>query len=79
MVKIRKALGEVKKSDHTDAATQPWGFQNLRKIGKIILSLSRKEAEEFPFKGIDDSMEELGKQDGWKRRLVCSCYLSKSI
>lgn len=70
MVKIRKALGDVKKSDHTDADILPWGFQNIRKIGKIILSLSRKEAEEFPFKGMNDTMEELGKQDGWKRRLV---------
>jgi len=53
MDKIRKKLGDIKKSDHTDTDELPWGFQNLRKIGKVILALSRQEAAEFPFKGVE--------------------------
>jgi len=70
MDKIRKKLGDIKKSDHTDTDELPWGFQNLRKIGKVILALSRQEAAEFPFKGMMNTFQELGQQDGWQRRLV---------
>lgn len=71
MVKLRRQLGNLNETDHQDDDTLPWGFQNLKKMGKVVLSLARKEAENFPFKGINNTYEELGKQDGWKRRLVC--------
>lgn len=70
LIKVRKELGNISKSDHSEADILPWGFQNIRKIGKVILTLSRKEAELFPFKGISNSFEEMGQHDNWKRRLV---------
>ena len=70
LIKLRKTLGDFNQTDHQDKDKLDWGFQNLKKIGKVILSLNRKEAENFPYKGIDNTFEQLGKQDGWKRRLV---------
>uniref|UniRef100_A0A7M5V9F0 Uncharacterized protein n=2 Tax=Clytia hemisphaerica TaxID=252671 RepID=A0A7M5V9F0_9CNID len=70
LIKIRKELGNMEQSDHTDADILPWGFQNIRKIGQVIVALTRKEALKFPFKGIENTYEELGKHDGWKRRVV---------
>lgn len=71
MVKLRRELGNMNETDNQDADRLPWGFQNLQRIGKVILAMTRQEALKFPFKGINNTYEELGKQDGWKRRLVC--------
>ena len=69
-IKLRKLLGTIKSNEHMDKDQLPWGFQNLKKIGKLILSLTREDAKQFPFKGINNTYEQLGKQDGWKRRMV---------
>ncbi|XP_057289695.1 uncharacterized protein LOC130612407 [Hydractinia symbiolongicarpus] len=74
MVKLRSKLGNMNLTDSSDDDVLPWGFQNLKKIGKVVLGLTRKELKNFPYRGIDTTMGVLGKQDGWKRRLVIAGY-----
>lgn len=76
MVKLRSKLGNMNLTDSSDNDVLPWGFQNLKKMGKVVLGLTREELKNFPYRGIDSTMGVLGKQDGWKRRLVSDRKIS---
>ena len=70
IVKVRTKLGDLNLTDSTDSDNPPWGFKNLAKLGKVVVGLTKDELKEFPIRGIDDSMEVLGKQSGWRRGQV---------
>lgn len=70
MEKVRKQLGNLSDTDSEDFDIMKWGFQNFKKMGKVALALERDELEDFPFTGIESSLDILGKQSGWTRRKV---------
>ena len=70
MQKIREQLGNLNATDIEDADIMKWGFQNLKKMGKVALALTRKELEKFPLTGIESSLDIIGKHNGWARRKV---------
>ena len=67
-MKVKAKLGNLNMT--TDADSPPWGFQNLKKLGKVVLGFSKDELLTFPIRGLEDAIEVLGKQSGWKRGQV---------
>eukprot|EP00794_Sanderia_malayensis_P018072 gene18072-19881_t len=67
MVKVRAKLGALNLTETADVDSPPWGSKNLLKLGKVILGFTKEELKSFPIRGIEDSLEVLGKQSGWKR------------
>lgn len=70
MQKVRDKAGLLNKTDTEDKDKMDWGFQNLKKLGKIALAFTRKEMGNFPFTGFESAMDVLGKHSGWARRKV---------
>ena len=72
MIKLRIKLGNLNYTDQTDSDRLNWGFQNLKKMKKVILGFNRNELRNFPLRDIDNSIEVIGSVDGWERRMVCN-------
>ena len=74
MIKLRSKLGQLNLTDQQDEDKLKWGFRNLKKIGKVLLAFTRQELKNFPLRGVEDSVEVLGKENDWKRRMVIKCF-----
>ena len=59
MIKFKEKFGSLNLTE-ADGDTPPWSFQNLRKMGKVALALTREEIQNFPELGIEDAVEALG-------------------
>ena len=70
MVKVRAKLGNLNLTETIDSDSPPWGSKNLKKLGKVILGFTKDELKMFPIRGIEDSVEVMGKQSGWRRGQV---------
>ena len=70
MVKVRAKLGDLNLTETIDSDSPPWGASNLKKLGKVILGFTKNELKTFPIRGIEDSVEVMGKQSGWRRGQV---------
>ncbi|XP_065070337.1 uncharacterized protein LOC135695271 isoform X2 [Rhopilema esculentum] len=75
MVKVRSKLGNLNLTETIDSDSPPWGSKNLKKLGKVILGLTKDELKIFPIRGIEDSVEVMGKQSGWRRGQIISMIL----
>lgn len=70
MQRIKRSWGDFNGTDD-DYSDQPaWGFHNFRKLGKIILGLTKEDLGKLPVKGIEDVIEVLGRNKGWSRGQV---------
>ena len=74
MVKVRTKLGDLNLTEITDSDSPPWGAKNLKKLGKVVLGFTKNELRTFPIRGIEDSLEVMGKQSGWRRGQVCQTF-----
>jgi len=72
MVKVRAKLGDLNLTETIDSDSPPWGASNLKKLGKVILGFTKNELKTFPIRGIEDSVEVMGKQSGWRRGQLVS-------
>jgi len=75
-IKLREQLGNLNDTDAQEEDILKWGFQNFQKMGILALGLGRKELLNFPDRDIENSMEVLGQQDGWKRR-ACLAFVKR--
>ena len=79
MVKVRAKLGELNATETSHADLPSWGAANLKKLGKVVLGLTKDELKRFPIRGIEDSVEVMGKNSGWRRGQVCYVYFQGSF
>ncbi len=70
MIKARAKLGQLNLTETADVDSPPWGYKNLKRMGKVVLGFTKNELRTFPIRGIEDSLEVLGSQSGWKRGQV---------
>lgn len=68
--KVRDKWGNINDTDNSDSDYPDWGFLNLKKLGRVALGLAKEELRDLPIRGIEDSLEVLGRQKDWDRGQV---------
>jgi len=54
----------------SDSDTPNWGFINLKKLGRVVLGIAKEELRDLPIRGIEDTLDALGRQKDWDRGQV---------
>ncbi|KAK3739422.1 hypothetical protein QZH41_004663 [Actinostola sp. cb2023] len=68
--KVRDKWGSINETDISDSDTPNWGFLNLKKLGRVALGIAKEELRDLPIRGIEDSVDVLGRQKDWERGQV---------